>query len=186
MNLKGMTIEEYSSLVSEKISAPGGGSVLALVNELAADLLIMVCNFTIGKKNYEHYNERAKEILDELLELKQTCHSIIDDDASAFMDLMASFKTKDNEAISKASITAALVPQKLYECAKKIIIFADELILNGNKNVVSDAKIAKKLAQSSLQGCYHHVQINIENIMDQNIKNQLLDFLKKEEENCNE
>ena len=47
------TILDYTNNVSERSSVPGGGSVLALVNELSASLLLMVARFTLNKKGYE-------------------------------------------------------------------------------------------------------------------------------------
>lgn len=180
MNFKDKTIVEYVNALSEKSSVPGGGSVLALVNELSAGLLLMVARFTLNKKGYEEHNERMEEIIEVLEEIKGEVHDIIDDDAIVFSNLMKAFSSKNEEEISAASIEAAIVPQSLYYEAQKLICIANELILKGNKNVVSDAQIALSLSTSTLQGCLHHVEINIDQIKEEMIKNRFIAFLKEE------
>ncbi len=183
MNYNEKTILEYVNNVSEKSSVPGGGSVLALVNELSASLLLMVARFTLNKKGYEEYNERALEVIDILEDIKEKCHKLIDEDASSFSNLMKAYSTKDNNKISECALEAFLVPKKLYLEAKSIMVLAQELIENGNKNLVSDAQIAYDLAKSSLEHCLKHMEINISSINSDEIKNKCLKFIESESKN---
>ena len=173
MNFKDKTIAEYINNVSERTSVPGGGSVLALVNELSCGLLLMVSRFTLNKKGYEEIHEKIIEIISVLEESKSELHDLIDEDAIAFSSLMEAFSSKNEDLISKASIEAAIVPQSLYFEAKKLIAIAEELIKIGNKNVISDAQIALDLSKSTLNGCLHHVEINLSAIKDEAIKKNL-------------
>lgn len=182
MKFNEKTILDYTNNVSERSSVPGGGSVLALVNELSASLLLMVARFTLNKKGYEEQSERMHEIIDILEESKNRCHELIDEDANSFSSLMKAYSNKDEQEISACSIEAANVPKALYIEAKKLIFLAEELISKGNKNVVSDAQIALNLSKSSLSGCLHHIKINIDSILDENIKNSFITFLEGEKE----
>ena len=53
MGIKKQTLEEFLNDVGSKNPTPGGGSVSAVSGAIAASLVEMVCNLTIGKKNYE-------------------------------------------------------------------------------------------------------------------------------------
>ncbi len=173
MKLKDLSISEYTLKVSEKSSTPGGGSVLALTNELAASLLLMVCNFTINKKKYEQYQEEIKNYIVRINALKEDCHNLIDEDAIVFDELMKAYSIKDKELISKCSINAALIPLVLLTNTDHLIEYAKRLIEIGNKNVVSDAKIALDLLCGTIKGSLHHIKINLASILDDEVKNNL-------------
>lgn len=180
MKFNEKTILEYVNNVSEKSSVPGGGSVLALVNELSASLLLMVARFTLNKKGYEQYYDRALEIIEILEASKAKCHELIDADADAFSKLMKAYTSKNEDKISACSIDAFNVPKELYLESKKIMCLAEELIKNGNKNLVSDAEIAYELAKSSLKPGLKHMEINVDSIKDENIKKQCILFIESE------
>lgn len=180
MKFNEKTILEYANNVSEKSSVPGGGSVLALVNELSASLLLMVARFTLNKQGYEEYSDRMLEMIDVLENSKKRCHELIDEDAISFSELMSAYSSKDESLINASSIRAAEVPKDLYLEAKKLICLAEELISKGNKNVVSDAQIAYDLSFCSLKSCLHHIQINIDSITDENVKRNFVLFIEGE------
>ncbi len=170
MELNSLSIKEYINAVSNKTSVPGGGSVLALTNELAAALLLMVCNFTISKKGYENVHDRIERLIKEISLIKDNCHELINEDAISFNNLMLAFKSKNEDNISIAAIDAALTPYKLLKISKSLLKFADEIKLIGNSNLISDAEIAYELIKSSIPGTLHHIQINLKSIKDEKIK----------------
>ena len=61
--LKNRSLEDFSGELSSSSAAPGGGSAAALSGALGAALVSMVCRLTIGKKEYEEYEEELKEVL---------------------------------------------------------------------------------------------------------------------------
>lgn len=183
MELKSLSIEEYISSVAKKSSVPGGGSVLALTNELAAALLLMVCNFTIDKKGYENSYTRITELIKLVTSIKEECHDLIDEDAIVFKELMNAFSSKDEEKISICSIKAAMTPYKLLKNSELLMQYAKEIMTIGNKNLVSDAEIAYDLAKSSISGSLHHIKINLSSIKDDDVKNMLEKEIKEREKN---
>ncbi len=182
MEYKNLSIKDYVEEVAKKASVPGGGSVLALVNELSSSLLLMVCNFTIDKKGYETQQRRIKELIRAISIIKDDCHNIIDDDANAFSALMKAFSNKDKQEIAKYSYDCAYVPFRLLKNALSLIDFSKEIIEIGNSNLKSDAQIAYDLAYSSLKGCKHHIIINLDSIDDKEKKDELINCLKILEE----
>jgi formiminotetrahydrofolate cyclodeaminase len=75
--------------------------------------------------------------------------------------------------IEKYSIEASLVPYNLYLLAERVQIIADDLFVIGNKNVVSDAKIASDLCYAIYPGCVLNIKANMGNIKDLEVLNKL-------------
>lgn len=181
MELKDLTITDYFNEVTKKTSTPGGGSVLALVNESAASLILMACNFTLDKKGYENVNGQILNFTKKTMLLKENSHSLIDEDAKAFSQLMNAFKSKNTELISNASFKAAKVPLDLLKISDQLILIAKDIIKIGNKNLSSDVQIAYDLLKASLKGTLHHININMSSIIDNKQVNEIKIYLKERE-----
>lgn len=178
MKLNELTINEYSTLLAAKKSAPGGGSALALVLELACDLGLMVANFTINKKGYEPYFEEINKITAALLEYKQIANRLIDEDAIAYKGVMDAFKSQEKKLIEQASIYACEVPFTLYTTTSEVEKLCSRLYEIGNKNLISDAKIGTELCKSIYSGCVDNIKCNIDNIASLDVKKKYLEILK--------
>ena len=77
------SLRHYLSKLSAKVPAPGGGSASALLGALGCGLLCMVANYTLAKKAFNGYKERAKRVLKEsekvrekLTELRESAHFV--------------------------------------------------------------------------------------------------------------
>ena len=178
MELSKLTIEEYSSLLEAKKSVPGGGSALSLVLELALDLVLMTCNFTIDKIGYESVQEEIIEIKNKLLVLKQKAHLLIDEDGKAYQQVMDAFRSKDKLKISESSLYACEVPYQLFSLAKMCESLGLRVTEIGNKNLVSDAYIGIDLCKSIYPGCIANIKCNIDNIIDEEKKIKYLEIIK--------
>jgi formiminotetrahydrofolate cyclodeaminase len=77
-------IEHFMEQLSSSSPVPGGGSVAALQCAMAAALLAMVANLTIGRKKYADVAERANQIRDEALALRKRASRLADDDVEAY------------------------------------------------------------------------------------------------------
>ena len=58
------SINKYLEDLASRLPAPGGGSSAALSGAMAAALLSMVLNFTIGNPKYKEFEKEAENILD--------------------------------------------------------------------------------------------------------------------------
>ncbi len=58
--LKNRSLEDFSGELAASSAAPGGGSAAALSGALGAALVSMVCRLTLGKKEYEEYEEELR------------------------------------------------------------------------------------------------------------------------------
>ena len=173
MEYKDLTIKEYNELLQTKKATPGGGSALAITLSTAISLCQMVINFTIEKKGFEDYVPRLKEFKEQLDLYLLKAYKYSDLDSSTFSNLMAAFKEKDSAKIEQASIDASMIPFNLYLLTERVQVIADELFIKGNKNVVSDAKIASLLCYSIYPGCALNIEANIKNIQNPEVINML-------------
>lgn len=178
MEYKDLKIEHYNELLSAKKSTPGGGSALAITLSLACSLCNMVINFTIEKKGYEHLKEKLIEYQKKINLYLKNAYQYADLDSKTFSDLMAAYKSQDQDEIARCSKEASLVPFNLYLLTERVQTIADDLFLIGNKNVVSDAKIASDLCYSIYPGCILNIKANIKNISDQETLNLLKTILE--------
>jgi len=178
MILKKLTIEKYLQQVSSSSPTPGGGSVAAITSATAAALVEMVANLTIGKKDYKKVESRMKVVAKDTKKLREKFLKLADEDSIAFEDVMKSFKiSKETKGrsrkIEKAFIKAAKIPLETATLSKKILDLAKEAQKTGNKNAMSDAKVAIHLAKAGAGSALENVKINILYIKDKSTKTRL-------------
>lgn len=183
---KEMKIIDFIEDLASSSPAPGGGAVAALSGGLSVALASMIYNLTIGKKIYSNLDEDIRNKLDKNLEeCKTLCTQMlnyIDKDKEAFLNLMACYKmpkeTQEdivlkNEAMEKATLEAMNVPLNLAKLAMKFydnIYFA---VKYGNKNLVSDAKIAAIMLNACIESSMVNVEINLSFLKNQDVKRKI-------------
>lgn len=180
------TAKDFVMDVASENPTPGGGSVAALVGSLGGALTNMVGNLTIGKKIYQDVPEDRKEemeskfkstesLVNELLEL-------VDEDSTAFDDVMQAFKLPKatdeeksirSEAIQSGYKKALEVPlrcgEKCFEVLKNQDVFAE----HGNINAITDVGVGTLLAYSGLEGALFNVTINLKSVKDLEYKAEM-------------
>jgi len=173
--LANLKITEYLAKAAEGTAVPGGGSVAALNASLAASLIEMVANLTIGKKGYEAVTEEMNDIVAETNELRKKLTAAIDRDAEAYSEVMAAFKLPKStgqekelrkQEIQRAFKHAALVPMEVANQAVKVIDLAGRVIAGGNKNAVTDGVVAAMNARTAALAALYNVKINLGSIED--------------------
>ena len=78
-------LKDYLERLASKDPVPGGGSAGALSLSLAAALLSMVANFTIGKKRYLGFEAEAKEILNSTEAIRQEAAKLVEEYSVAYL-----------------------------------------------------------------------------------------------------
>ena len=166
---------------------PGGGSASAYSGAMAAALVCMVAQVTIGKKKYADVESQMWNIIHEASELQQALKDLVIQDAKSFNELLNAIRLpKDtqhdvvarNHAIEEATITAARIPLAVCEKSLKVIQLAIEVASTGNMNALSDAGSAFSLARAAFSGASMNVQINLKGIEQIDKKQQLLAMLE--------
>jgi methenyltetrahydrofolate cyclohydrolase len=160
MLIKNQKIEEFLDSVASKAPTPGGGAVAAVVGAMAASLVEMVCNLTIGKKNYLGVQDEITNIAERASELSGELLNLADRDSEAYEKVMAAYKTGDKGKIKGALLTAIEIPQKTAELCENVRELAEIAAKLGNKNAHSDAMSAEHLAFAGVQSAQENIEIN--------------------------
>ncbi len=197
--LASSTVDGFLSNLASSSPAPGGGSVAALSGALSAALSSMVCNLTIGKEKYNEVQGEIKEVVKESEQLRQQLTKLVDEDTTAFNDVMKAFKmpkeTDDqkkrrSDAIQKGYKKAAEVPFKTAKICRRTLDIAFVVAEKGNKNSITDAGVAALMGEAGVHAASLNVNINLGSIKDNDFVNQTkkvladleIESIKKKEE----
>jgi formiminotetrahydrofolate cyclodeaminase len=164
MTIKNQKIDEFLESVASASPTPGGGATAALVGALAAALVEMVCNLTIGRKNYIDVEKRMILLSAKMKELRHELMDLADADSDAFSKVMEAYKSKDKSKIEAALFWATEVPKKVVELADEVRGLAVEVAKTGNKNAYSDAASAEYLANAAIESAQENIEINIKTL----------------------
>lgn len=183
MRYKDKKLEKFLDAVGSVKPTPGGGSVAAVAGALAAALVEMVCMLTISKKGYEDVFTQISKMLGLVRNKKKYLLGLSERDALSYDSVMTAYKMPKEkegrkEAIQKALIGAALVPLDTATAANDVLEMAERMIKIGNKNAISDAKVAIYLSKASIAGALENVYINLESIEDDDFRNKIEPTLK--------
>ena len=165
---------------------PGGGSAGAYAGAMAAGLVAMVAGLTIGKKKYAEVEAEMQAIRVVAENLRTELTQAVDDDASSFEVLMATFKQpKDTEeqksarnaAIVQATLNAAHIPLHVSAEAVKVMGLALKCAKHGNLNAISDSMSAFAMARAALTAAGCNVRININTLEDKSLGEKMIEEL---------
>jgi len=172
-----LSVEEFSRVLGSNSPAPGGGSVAALSGALGANLVSMVCSLSIGKKDYESFDNELAEALKLSRTLSEALLKRVDLDTEAFNSVMAAFKMTKQTEEEKKSRTAAIQagfkeavqsPLGIARECLDVLRLANKLLGKSNTNALSDLGVASLQAYAGLEGAIMNVKINIPSIRDTN------------------
>lgn len=186
--IKNKSIQTFLDELASKSSTPGGGSAAAIMGAMSAALISMVCNLTIGKKNYEGVEDEFKTLLMEAEKLRGKLTDMIKADVEAFDQVMAAYRMPKDDDEQRAArgteIQAALkvatdVPLECARACADAIDLSRAVAEKGNLNVVSDAGVAVLASYAALKSAALNVYINIGGIKDDAFVKQRLGELNK-------
>ena len=186
--IKDKSIQVFLDELASKASTPGGGSAAAITGAMGAALVSMVCNLTIGKKNYENVEDELKGILKQAEELRVRLTDMVRADVDVFNQVMGAYgmpkETEAEKAIRSKAIQVALcaatdVPLNCARACAEVIDLSKVVAEKGNKNVISDAGVAVLAAYAALRSAALNVYINVGGIKDKNFSEKRLAELNK-------
>ena len=171
-----MTTGAFVDALAAQTSTPGGGGAAALTGSMAAALVSMVINFTVGKKKYAEVEDELRGYLAESERLRGELLALADADADAFTAVSATYGMPKETDAEKEARTAAMqdalkhaahIPFVTAEKCLEVIKLAERVGAKGNPNVVSDAATAIYLAQAALLAGIANVNVNLKLIKDE-------------------
>ncbi len=156
--------------LAAKSPAPGGGSAAALSGAIGAALLIMVCEFTIGKKGFEAVNNELTTVKSNLDPLRHQLLAQVDEDTWAFLRFRVANKlpettpqekaSKEKEVAESSAQTINVPRATMLQCAQALA-FADIIVSKGNPNTLSDAATGAEMLLAGVEGAASNVLINL-------------------------
>lgn len=176
MKLVDLKVAEFLEELARGSPSPGGGSASALAGALAAALVAMVADLTLGKERYKNVEDDLKEIARKAACLKTRMMCLVDEDSQAFDTLLAALrlprgsteaKAKRELEIQRATKRAAEVPLELARRSIEILNLAEVVVQKGNVNAISDAGVAALLGEAAFRGGVYNVRINLSNLADE-------------------
>jgi formiminotetrahydrofolate cyclodeaminase len=186
--IKDDSIQKFLDELAGPSSTPGGGSAAAVMGAMGAALVSMLCNLTIGKKNYAEVEAEMREVLGQSENLRHRLTGMINDDVAAFNQVMAAYGMPKNSEEEKARRTAAiqealkratLVPLSCAKTCFEVMELAKRAAEKGNVNVVSDAGVAVLAACAGLKSAALNVYVNTAAIKEEAFNAQKLAELDK-------
>ncbi len=181
--LASMSVRDFVELVGARTSAPGGGSVSALVASLGAGLGAMMGWMSYGSKKFEHLDAEMRKLIPSLDEAMKKLIPMIDADTNAFNDYMSAMKLPKNtekeklvrnEKMQEGLKKAIDVPLSVMRVADSCWGSMTELAKIGNINSASDLAVGAKSLETGIWGAFKNVEINLPQIEDKKYKNAVL------------
>jgi len=169
------TVTEFLDALASSEPVPGGGSGAALGGALAAALISMVCNLTIGKKGYEDAQETLTDLLAKTEALRAELAELLEADTQVYGQVMAAYrqprKTPEQKKARQVAMQAALkeaaeVPLAVADRCAQLVELALPAAEKGNQWAVSDAGVGALLAEASMRAALLNVYINLSSIKD--------------------
>jgi glutamate formiminotransferase/formiminotetrahydrofolate cyclodeaminase len=160
---KNGSLKKYLDDLAAKSCVPGGGSAAALNAALAAALVSMVANFTLGKPRYSRFEPEIRKILSGSEKLRREFLDLVDLDVKVY-------KSRNmRDALAVPFMTARLCFEGMKLCVP--------LVTKGNLNLVSDVGVAVVMFEASFSAACFSVDINLKSIGDKalarSVRNEL-------------
>jgi formiminotetrahydrofolate cyclodeaminase len=165
-----LPMRRFFDQLASAAPAPGGGSIAALSGAMAAGLLTMVCDLTIGKKQYAEFDDEVRVLRERSEALRAELQSLAQADVDVFNHLAAAYKlprTTDADAasrraaIQKVTRVATEVPLRIARAVTALLPLCAPLARRGNRNAVSDVGVAVLLVQAAVPAALLNVDINL-------------------------
>lgn len=165
----------YLDVLASKAPVPGGGGASAICAALGAALGEMVGNLTTGKKKYAEWEDKTKDSIESLKELREWFVKLSEEDAQVFEPLSKAYGIKaETEEEKKAKEeymetyldAAAQVPLKIMEACRLAMTDMEFFANYGSRLAVSDAGVGAQFLRSGLLGAALNVYINTKLMKD--------------------
>ena len=170
MKMAEMNVTQFADVLASDAPAPGGGSTAALAGALGAALTAMVCELTVGKKQFAEVREDVLAVQAKSSELQKRFLDVMDRDTDAFLVVSNAFampKATDEEkaarsaAIQKGLEGCTATPFEMMQLAAETIELTESLLGRFNTASASDLGVGALSLRTAVQGAWLNVLINI-------------------------
>ena len=182
------TVEGWLDALASEAPTPGGGSAAAMNAAVAAALISMVCNLTVGRPRYAEHEQTMIAARGRADGLRKDALALADADARAFGAVTAAYRlpkaTEEErrartQAIQSALVGAADVPLRTAALAAAVIGLAAEILPGANVSVISDVAVAASSARAALDAAVLNVEVNTAAMRDEAAREDLTRQLER-------
>ncbi|MPZ13475.1 MAG: hypothetical protein GEU73_03465 [Chloroflexi bacterium] len=175
MSLVSLTIEEYLARLASSDPTPGGGSLAALAGAMAAAMLAMTCNLTVGRPRYAAIEADVQTILADTALLRQRLLELADTDADAYLAVRDAYRLPRSSDVERAardrSIEAAMhrateVPVEGAETSRAVLDLALRAAGTTNVALLGDVAVAAHLALAAARGAADQAGLNLQQVTE--------------------
>jgi methenyltetrahydrofolate cyclohydrolase len=168
-------MRRYIDALANAAPTPGGGSASAVAGSMAAALVVMVCEVTLGKEKYQSVADELRNVRAKAEALKDQLVGLAGRDESAYDEVIKAFRlpklTDGEKVLRRQEIQSALkratdVPLETALACGQVLNLASQIVEKINPNALSDLGTAGLLAGAALKGARLNVIINASNLND--------------------
>src|SRR4051812_34025545 len=103
-----MTVQEFIKKMASASPTPGGGSGSALAGAMAAAMVEMACNLTVGREKFRDVEEEMQTVLARVKELRVEMMTAVDEDTRSYNKVSEAYKMPRDTDNQKAERAAAI------------------------------------------------------------------------------
>ncbi len=168
--LSDLTVRDLTARLASRDPIPGGGSAAALAGAMAAALVSMVAELTIGRADAAANEALLRDVDQAAVQRRGLLLELAEEDAVAYRAVVEARRLPrhgeaEREArellLRTAMVEAARVPLRTAEVAAEVLELAYTIAPIGNRNAASDAGVAAQLASAAVRGALLNVRINL-------------------------
>src|SRR5262245_56770538 len=169
-------VRQFLDELASSAPTPGGGAVAALNGAMAAGLITMVCDLTIGKQQFAQFEAEAQSLRGRAEGLRAELQLLAQADVDVFNNLSAAYKlprtteadaASRRAAIQKVTRQAAEVPLRVARATVALLPLCAPLARNGNRAAVSDVGVAVLQVRAAVPSALLNVEPNLAALEDQ-------------------
>jgi formiminotetrahydrofolate cyclodeaminase len=177
---------EWISALGSAEPVPGGGAAAAVLASVAAGLVEMVCNVSVGHPDLAEQEQYLTQVRDAAGELRAGSLTLADHDAAAFTALMAAWRlprtspaeeASRHVAVQAATLRAASVPLEIAGNGAGVARLAAQLPGRCARSMLSDVGVAATCAAAAIDAAAANVEVNLRALTDSAIRVTLSDRL---------
>jgi formiminotetrahydrofolate cyclodeaminase len=164
------TLDSFLGELGSSAAVPGGGAASAVSGALAAGLVAMVAELSVGRPKYERFAATIEFARDECHRLEKMMVELADADADAFAGFMVASglrrSTPEEIAARKAALaTAARLaiepPRQIVAACREVASACERLAGRSNLGLASDLVVASRLVEGAAHGGLENVLVNL-------------------------
>ncbi len=168
-------LSDFIARLASSDPIPGGGSASAVAGALAAGLVSMVAELSVGRPRYAPFAATVERARADGRRLASELIALADADAAAFAAYLdAARLPRGSEAeqqararaIEAAARDAAEAPLQILVACREVAQAAERLAGRSNLGLASDLAVASRLAEGAAHGAAENVLINVPSLPD--------------------